>query len=224
MAKKKIYLSASNQEENKGVGSYGSERDQMFRLRDKVRNLLKADFIIEANDSKTSSLNAIVKESNTFNPDIHMAFHTNAGSKKARGCEVFYYGNLKTGGFKMATLWYKHISAVTPTEDRGVKSDFTLYTNGLYELRETKASACLMEFIFHSNLEDVTFFLNNIDRFAEATRNAVYEYFGMKKDTVVYPKWLRAQKLVKNEYSKNDTFTVDQIDTIFQRFYEKYIK
>ena len=229
MAKPKIYLSASTQEGNKSVNpTYGTEEKQMFRLRDKVRNLLKNDFTIEANDNKNSSLSAIVNESNKFHPALHYAFHSNAGVEKARGCEIYYSKYDKGNGKKAAQIFYKLISEITPTADRGVKSDGTLYSGGLYELTNTVSTAVLMEYIFHSNPLDAVFFLNNIDNLAKATALGFYQYFNIKsptkEDNVIYPKWLREEKIVLGEYNHSDKFNVNQIDIILKRFYEKFIK
>lgn len=180
----KIYLSASTQQDNKGVGNYGTEEQRMFILRDLVEQLIKSgnhgkDFIIEKNNNKSSSLSAIINESNSFNANTHWAFHTNAGASSARGCEVYYsYLNTNNSGKRAATLWYNEISPITPTSDRGVKKDNTVYSTGFAELRNTKAIAVLAEFIFHTNIKDVNFFLSNINKFAIATTKAIYKYYG----------------------------------------------
>jgi len=227
MSKIKIYLSASSQEGNIGFGGYGTEEEQMFNLRDKVEYVLNAsgNYIIGKNKNKSSTLQDIVKASNAFGAKLHVAFHTNAGDKFARGCEVYYsHLNSNGEGKKAASILYKYIEELTPSKDRGVKKDNTLYTNGLYELRATKMTAILCEYIFHTNMGDVFFFLNNIDNFAKATANAINDYFGFKKETEKYPTWLRSQGLVHNTYEKNGAFTVNQVDIIFRRFYEKFIK
>lgn len=180
----KIYLSASTQENNKGVDNYGTEEDNMFKLRDLTIKYIKSgnhadDFTIYKNSNKNMSLSDIVADSNNRKPKIHMAFHSNAGNSKARGCEVYYsMYNTNGKGKKLANIWYIAISAVTPTVDRGVHSDSILYNNGLYELRETGAVSSLSEFIFHTNKDDVKFFKENIDKFAIATAQTIYKYFG----------------------------------------------
>lgn len=178
----KIYLSASTQELNKGVGNYGTEEQRMFVLRDLTEQLIKSgnhgkDFSIKKNSNKNSSLSDIVRASNNFAPDTHWAFHTNAGG--GRGCEVYYsYLNTTNKGKKAADLWYKEISAITPSSDRGVKKDNSVYSNGFYELRATTAITVLCEFIFHDNKDDVNFYLKNISKFAVGTAKAIYNYYG----------------------------------------------
>jgi N-acetylmuramoyl-L-alanine amidase len=175
----KIYLSASTQQHNVGVSGYGTEEDNMFKLREltiKYLNKGGYKFTIEKNNN----------ESNKFKAEIHLAFHTNAGN--SRGCEVYYsYLNKNGTGKKLATLWYNEISPITPSKDRGVKLDNSLYKSGFQELRTTNAVAALCEFIFHTSTADVKFFKDNIDKLALGTAKAIYKYFNIAYKTTATP-------------------------------------
>jgi len=231
-----IYLSASTQQDNRGVLNYGTEEEEMFKLRDEVEKLIlkgnhAKDFIIYKNSNKSSSLSDIVNASNRANVDTHWAFHTNAGDLKARGCEVYYHDHSTGGGKKMADIWYKKISALTPTSDRGSKSDYTLYSKGLYELRETKAHAALSEFIFHTNQDDVKFFLANTHKFALATCEAIHEYYGLiykqKEDVKVDYTGIMLEAynkgwFTKTGYKENDIVTFEKLCYILKN-YENYL-
>jgi N-acetylmuramoyl-L-alanine amidase len=182
MAKKKLYLSASTQENNKGVAGYGTEEDNMFNLRDRTEYFIKNGghgdkFDIFKNTNKDWTLTKIVTDSNKNNVDLHAAFHSNAGATSVRGCEVYHYYKNTTTGKKFAELWYSEISKVTPTADRGVHKDNVLYSNGLYELRETTAPAALCEHFFHTSTADVNFYKANVDLFAIGTARAIYKLF-----------------------------------------------
>lgn len=229
----KIYLSASTQENNKGVGSYGTEEQRMFILRDIVEQLIKSsnhknDFAIEKNNNKSSTLAAIVNESNNFDSELHLAFHTNAGVASARGCESYYsYLNTNGKGYKIASLWYNEVSKITPSSDRGVHKDNVLYSSGLYELSNTKAVAALMEFIFHSNLSDVTFFLANINKFAIATVKAIFAYFNYSYDINPYTgifeygydnKWFTG-----TSYKTGQIVTWDKMLNVFKQYKDNYL-
>lgn len=237
MSKHKIYLSASTQEHNVGAGDYGTEEDNMFILRDRIEYYIKSGshgdlFIIEKNNNKKSSLTDIVNESNKFKPDIHLSNHSNAGKSSVRGCEAYYSHLNKNGeGKKMATLWYKEISKVTPSSDRGVYSDSILYKSGLYELTKTISTAVLMEHFYHTSLADIGFYQKNIDRFAIATAIAVYNYFNYKYKTGQYDsypglKWLYKKNFIegKNYMSKQKYFNCEQIAIIHKRIYEDILR
>lgn len=185
MAKYKIYLSASTQEKNIGVAGYGTEEDNMHFLRNRVEYfIIKGGhgdkFNIYKNINKNWSLTEIVEDSNNRKVNLHLALHSNAGKMIYRGCEVYHYYKNVGDGKKIAELWYKEISAVTPTADRGVKKDNVLYSNGLYELRKTIAPAALCEYFFHTSKEDVDFYKANIDLFAIGTTKAIYNLYGLK--------------------------------------------
>jgi len=207
----KIYLSASTQH-NKVAGSYGTEEQNMHILRDRTEYFIKNGghgdkFTVYKNSNKAWTLTQIVNDSNAKNVKSHWAFHSNAGSTSGRGCEVYYYYKTQPGtGDKMAELWYKEISAVTPTADRGVKKDSVLYSNGLYETRETKAPAALCEHFFHSNQNDVTFYLANVDLFAMASAIAIYKYHGY---TFTKPSNLKSYEQILKEVSNYSAVWVD---------------
>ena len=60
----------------------------------------------------------MVRESNLFKPEIHVAIHSNAHDGKSRGCEVFHYPKAKDGK-RLADNIYKYMEPLTPTTDRG---------------------------------------------------------------------------------------------------------
>lgn len=186
MVKNKIYLSASTQENNIGTDGI-SEETRMYNLRDRTIYFINEggkndNFSIYKNTDKSWTLSKIVKHSNDSNVNLHLAFHSNATNTytdKVRGAECYYSMYNKNGlGLKMAQLWYNEISNVTPTTDRGVMKDSVLYSNGLYELRETNAVAALMEHFYHTSEADVTFYNANVDLFAMGTAIAIYKYYG----------------------------------------------
>lgn len=230
----KIYLSASTQQNNKGVGTYGTEEQRMFILRDLTEQLIKSgnhgkDFIIEKNNNKSSTLTDIINESNNFGANTHWAFHTNAGSTAARGCEVYYsYLNSNGKGKTAATLWYNEISAITPSADRGVKKDNSVYNTGFQELRTTKAVAALCEFIFHTNINDVNFFLANIQKFAIGTAKAIYKYYGYvyneeKSYTGIMLEAYNNKWFTGKDYKPNQNVTFEKLCYILRNF-ENYLE
>lgn len=171
----KVYLSPSNQDNNVGYGNYGTEKARMIELAEKVREKLVNNFEVKmANYDSTLASRAI--ESNKWNSDIYVALHSNAGG--GRGCEVFAYSTASKGNI-LAHCIYNQLSAVTLTEDRGVKY------NSLYETKTPNAPAVLIECIFHDNKDDVEWYLNNIDNVATAIAKGIYEYFNVEYSATV---------------------------------------
>lgn len=170
----KIYLSPSFQQQNVGVGDYGTEERRCNEIADVVERELKknSNFIVVRNNPNMS-LNEVIADSNKSNSDIHFSIHTNAGVNTARGCEVYAYAK-GTEGDKLAQIVYRRLSAITPSEDRGVKY------NSLAETRQTKAIAVLTEVAFHSNEEDAKWMIDNIDLIGKELAMSLYEYFNIE--------------------------------------------
>jgi N-acetylmuramoyl-L-alanine amidase len=173
----RVYISASTQKENIGVGEYGTEQDRMMQLSDRVAYWLKTQKIEVFRNQPNWSLEQTVKDCNSLACEIFIDNHTNAGSPQAQGTEVYYcYGSNK--GMSLASYVYNHIAPLSPGEDRGIMPDTALYASGLYVLRNTQPPAILIEHIFHTNLAEVNDFILRMDEYAKAEAKAVVVYFG----------------------------------------------
>ena len=75
-----VYLSPSTQENNKGVGSYGTEEKRMNEISDVVEKVLKAHGIKVYRNKPSMSLSQVVMDSNSKKPDIHFAIHSNGAT------------------------------------------------------------------------------------------------------------------------------------------------
>lgn len=173
-----VYISGSTQENNRGVGAYGTEEERMQYLADRVKAFIEAgrgDIIVYRNNG-AMSLQQVVADSNSKRPDLHLALHTNAGGGK--GTECYYYYK-SPNGKNFASKIYNAVAPLTINSDRGCKPDNSLYSNGLYETRETTAVACLIEIVFHDNSSDVNDYLSKIELIAKALAKAVYDYIGL---------------------------------------------
>lgn len=91
---------------------------------------------------------------NNGNADIFVSIHFNAmGSSwqsTASGIETYYHDS-STKGKKLANKVHNQLIKGTTQKNRGIKSDYSLYTNGLYVLRKTSMPAILVECGFMDN-------------------------------------------------------------------------
>jgi len=166
----KAYISPSTQEHN--ITALGdTEENIMHKIVDALMPMLVG--IDALRGKKTDSLSQMVRESNLFKPEIHVAIHSNAHDGKSRGCEIYHYKGSKNGK-RLADTIYKYMEPLTPTADRGVKENTTFY-----ELRETNAPAVLIEVDFHDNYEGAKWIDANIYNIAEAIAKGICEYFGI---------------------------------------------
>lgn len=208
VATHRVYVSASTQGKNVGVGQYGTEQDRMQHLADRVAYYLKTQkgkFEVFRNQHGWS-LEKTAKDCNNLACELFIDNHTNAGEeetvvdgKGAEGTEVYYYGpgGKDSNSYKIASILYKHIAPLSPGGDRGVKPDTSLYSSGLYVIRNTKPPACLIEHFFHTNHEEVNDFLKTIDEYAKREAKAICEYFGEKWDEPALTKEQTIKALVK---------------------------
>jgi N-acetylmuramoyl-L-alanine amidase len=168
----KAYISPSTQEKNlTALGD--TEENIMHKITDALMPMLKEVGIDALRGLKTDSLTQMVRQSDLFGADIHVAIHSNAHDGKSRGCEIFHYKGSKNGK-KLADSIYKYIEPLTPTADRKVKEN-----NTFYELKETSAPAVLIEVDFHDTYEGAKWIDANIQPIAEAITKGICDYFGI---------------------------------------------
>jgi N-acetylmuramoyl-L-alanine amidase len=181
---KSVYLSPSAQENNIGIGSYGTEEYRMNQVCDVVEKELKRHGVITFRNKTNMSIKQIVQDSNACNPTIHFAMHSNAGGGK--GCEIFCN---KFGGHgeKLAKAVYSKIAPLTPTSDRGIKQGHNFYGENkhIYELAYTEAPAALIEIAYHDNKDDAVWIVANIEIIGIAIAKGILEYLEIKYIAIV---------------------------------------
>ena len=178
---KKIFLSPSTQEKNV-EGDY-NEETYCNSLTDDIFNTLSGVYEVSVKrNNPNSDLVGVVADSNAFDPDFHLAIHTNADSGLARGCEVFVHTK-ESRGMLLAEAIYKRLESITPTKDRGIKVGKDYYGVGksIYELKVTNSPACLVEIAFHDNEEDQKWLIDNKKAIAQMIVGAVAEVMQLKK-------------------------------------------
>ncbi len=175
----KVYLSPSTQQGNIGYGNYGSEEYRMNQIADSVERHLcaKKDQITIYRNRPDMTLSQIVADSNSKNPDIHVAIHSNATGKPnstTRGALGFAYKQ-GTKADQLIRDIYDEVAKLTPTNDLGIS-----YSTSLYELTNTKAPAALIEIGFHDNPDDAQFIMNNIDNYGAAIARGIMKYLNIR--------------------------------------------
>ena len=167
------YLSPSNQGSNKGVGNYGSEKEQMNLLLDEIIPHLDRAGISFHRADANMSLTDRVKESNEMNAAFHLALHSNAGGNgTARGPEAYYYSEAgKSFGEKL-------VSAMLALGQVNKRSSNVKQSKSLYELKATTAPACLLEVDFHDNPDGVEFITTRRSEIAAQIAKVIIEHEG----------------------------------------------
>lgn len=177
---KSVYLSPSMQENNIGVGNYGTEEERMNQVCDVVQKHLLRHGITIFRNRPEMSLKQIVADSNYKNPTIHFAIHSNAFNGKIRGCEIYCH-RFGGEGERLARLVYAELEPMTLSKDRGIKEGKNHFGIGkpLYELAKTTAPAALVEIAFHDQPDDAKWIIENIEPIGVAIAKGILNYFNV---------------------------------------------
>jgi len=178
----RVYISASTQDKNIGVLNYGTEQDNMHELADLIKYYLETQKeLIVFRNMKNWTLEQTVKASNELSCKAFIDLHSNADSNpKTAGTEVFYNWQFPEGnGHRLSACIYKYVTQINKNKPRGVLPDNT-YIKHLYVIQNTLAPATLVESFFHSNPEEVKFYLENKKAYAKAIAMGIVEYLGLK--------------------------------------------
>lgn len=167
------YLSPSSQSANMGVGNYGSEQEQMNLLADAIiPHLDRAGISFHRADPELT-LGQRVTESNAMGAFFHLALHSNAGGKGlARGPVAYYYSD--TG----KAFGERVIQKLLELGQENNRYSNVKQEKSLYELKQTRAPACLLEVDFHDSPGGVEFLTSRREEIAEAIAKAIIETEG----------------------------------------------
>ncbi len=165
-----------------GVVEKSVNLDIALRL---AHNLVSAGYRVELTRS-TDRTTSLAERSNTANDlipgDIFVSIHNNwSYAKAAHGAESYYHGN-SAQGRALAGKLLKGLVQKTGQTNRGARSDFTLYTSGIYVLRHANMAAALVEGAFLSNPTEARRLKSAAfrEKIADGLVNGVKGYFDMR--------------------------------------------
>ena len=173
----KVYLSPEDRASNAYAaqalwnGKPTNEKEQMGRCADYLEVALKRCGF-EVVNAQFGNMYDRVKASNAWPADLHIALHTNGFNGKVAGTRVHCYPSAESR--RIGKLIQDRIAPLSPgTSERLVESA------GLYELRAPHMPAVLPEFGFHDEPGEAQWLIDNMERIAEETANAVCEFFSV---------------------------------------------
>lgn len=167
----KIYLSPSDQTNNKYAAGNTNEAVQCRRIADACEKALKRCGF-EVKNNKTSSMTARIAESNKWGADLHVPIHTNAYNKKVSGTRLFCW-NMSGAGYKACKAIFDKLASLTP----GTSENITARQD-LAELRDTNAVCAYVEADFHDVPEIATWIIESVEEIGEAICKGICAYFG----------------------------------------------
>lgn len=168
----KIYLSPSSQYGNPYSYGGANEGDTMYSLAQIVEpKLLKCGFDTML-DGKNLSITQRAKNSNDFQADLHVCFHTNAGG--GHGTVMFTWQN-SGKSYEIAKSVGNAVASITQSKKLDIRPN-----PELYEIRGTQAVCCYCEIEFHDNEDGAKWILENLTAIADAIARGICLYFGVQ--------------------------------------------
>lgn len=164
------------------------------RIADKVEKLLQSYTgweLIRTDDTtgkKDISLSARVTAANNFGADFYLSIHHNAGIKGGKGGGIMAYVYSQPHAESVAWQKALHDALIQHTGLKGNRST-PLARSNLYEVRETKMRAVLLELGFMDSSTDVPVILSEkfADQCAAAIVEVLVERGKLKKKEAVQP-------------------------------------
>lgn len=205
----KIYISPSDQDENRYAVGDTNEKVQCQRIAEAVETALNRVPGIEAKCNRTGSIFEAVRESNAWGADYHISCHTNAFDGSVAGTRVFYYpGNDR--GRKMAESILRCLSPITPGTSDNVQSATWS------EMGSCKATNVYVESGFHDNPEEAAWIISHTAEIGKAIAEGICDCLGLtmpeEKSAVLYRVQVGAFRVKENAEKMLQNVRVDYPD------------
>jgi hypothetical protein len=198
-----IVLSCSQQAWNKCL-LCKSEQDHTFSICLKVAERLKSYnanvcVLPKITGDEGYTLNEVVRLSNDFirqngNTGFHLDVHTDGGYNSS-GASGYYMS--EAGKAFIIPIWRK-LTQITPYVD-GIVNLRTLKV-----LRDTVATAGLIEVSFHDKLDEATWIHNNQDKIADAIVEGLVQGTGIVKNQEIVDEQLKSDLEILASYTNSD--------------------
>ena len=177
---KTVYLSPSNQEDNKFYVGDTNEAAVCRILAQKTAAILEQSGVnvIVAGDADSIQTKTAAGDQNLA---AYVAIHTNAGTGVGTDC---YYNANSEASKSLAQAVYDPVAALTPTDDKGlIDGSDSNSENYQYEVGANKSPSCLIEVEYHDGPNVAQWILDNEDNIASALAQGICSYLQVATPT-----------------------------------------
>ena len=168
----KVYLSPSNQTDNRYAYGNTTEAVQCGKIADACRAALERSGVT-VKVGHMPSMQDKCKESNAFGADLHVPIHTNAFNGTVTGTRMFCF-NSSGEGMKACKAIFNRLAPVTPGTSENIRVDAYLY-----EVRVPSAPTAYIECEFHDNATTAKWIVEHTVDIGEAIARGICDYFGV---------------------------------------------
>lgn len=178
---KKVFLSPSNQYDNRYAAGNTTEGVQCGKIADACKIALERSGI-EVKLMHDESMQIKCAESNKFGADLHVPIHTNAFNGTVTGTRMFCF-NSNGEGMKACQAIFNRLAPITPGTSENIRVDASLY-----EVRVPSAPTAYIECEFHDSVESAEWIINHTGYIGETIARGICDYFGISFKEPEQPK------------------------------------
>nr|DAV20496.1 MAG TPA: Cell wall hydrolase autolysin [Caudoviricetes sp.] len=177
----KVYLSPSNQTENRYAYGNTTEAEQCGRIAEACRAALERSGVT-VKLGHMPSMHEKVRESDAFGAELHVPIHTNAFNGSVMGTRMFCYNGAGRGMAACKAI-FARVAPLSPGTSENIQVN-----PKLYEVRVPKAPTAYIECEFHDTVEGAKWLVENTTAIGEAIAHGICDYFGVTYKPVEQPK------------------------------------
>lgn len=170
---KKIYISPSDQTENKYAVGNTNEGVQCHRIADALEQAFIRVGGVDVKCNKEMAISKGIAASNAWGADYHICIHTNAFNGSVAGTRMFY-GKAGGLGYQACLKIMQTLSPITP----GTSDNITQNT-ALNEVRNVSAMTVYIEVAFHDNKTEARWIIDHTEEIAEAICEGMCNHLGV---------------------------------------------
>lgn len=176
----KVYLSPSNQTDNRYAYGNTTEAEQCGRIAEACCAALERSGVT-VKLGHMPSMQEKVRESDAFGAELHVPIHTNAFNGSVMGTRMFCYNTGK--GMAACKAIFARVAPLSPGTSENIQVN-----PKLYEVRVPKAPTAYIECEFHDTVEGAKWLVENTTAIGEAIAHGICDYFGVTYKPVEQPK------------------------------------
>ena len=168
----KVYLSPSNQTDNRYAYGNTTEAEQCGKIAEACRAALERSGVTVM-VGHMPAMQEKVRQSDAFGAELHVPIHTNAFNGKVMGTRMFCY-NAAGKGMAACKAIFAQLAPITPGESENIQVN-----DKLYEVRSPKAPTAYIECEFHDNPTSAKWIVENTALMGETIARGICDYFGV---------------------------------------------
>lgn len=169
---KKIYISPSDQTENRYAWGNTNEHAQCQRIAEAEAAALRRSGVEVKLAAFGTTMAQRCAESDAWGADIHNCVHTNAFNGKVSGTRMFCY-SVPGKGYDACRAVFGQLAPLTPGTSENIQAN-----PRLYEVRNPAAPSVYCECEFHDSIQGARWIVEHTTDIGEAIAKGLCEYLG----------------------------------------------